>query len=183
MPPIKDKKAVDAGAGYDQMAHVTLADVRLAGLRGERNPAANHHPRADAQIFHDRVMDRSRGVIEENIDAFWTGLLHRGGKVGRFLVVDPGVEADFAAPLKFAVVAGDRHRTTSRQLGDLADELADGSGCRGYDDCIGRPWLGDVEKPEGRGQAKAAEPRTGNLKWRQFRIHFIPPLRGNDCRA
>src|SRR5262249_37820539 len=114
MPPIKNKKAVDAGAGYDQMAHETLADVRLTGLRGERNPAANHHPRADAQIFHDRVMDRSGGVIEENIDAFRTSLLHRGGQIGRFLVVDPGVETDFAAPLKFAVVARNRYRTASR---------------------------------------------------------------------
>src|SRR5262249_57209365 len=75
MPPIKDEKTMDAGAAYDQLPHEALADVGFAELAGERDTPANHHPRADTQIFHDRVMNRASGVVEENVDAGGAGFL------------------------------------------------------------------------------------------------------------
>src|ERR1700683_117639 len=81
-----------------------FADVGFAELAGESHAAANDDPRADAEVFHDRVVDWACGVVEEHIDPLRTCLLDRCRKVSGFSVVDDRVVTDLAAPLQLVVV-------------------------------------------------------------------------------
>ena len=83
--------------------------------------------RPNAEVFHDGVMDRARGVVEEYIDPLRACLLDGGREVGGLFVVDDRVVTDLAAPLQLVVVSGDRHRATAGQFGELTDKLADGT--------------------------------------------------------
>ena len=114
---------MNTGPSHDQLTHESLTNVRFTELTGERYTTTNHHPRTNTQIFHDRVMDGTSRVVEENVDALGAGLLHSSSKVGSFFIIDDRIEADFATPLKFLVVSSNGDRATTRQFGDLADKL------------------------------------------------------------
>src|SRR5215471_1795412 len=122
------------------MTHETLANIRLAKLASESNPAANHHTSTDSQILHHCIVDGACRVVEEDVYAAGARFLHSRRDIGGLLVVDRGIKSDFAAPLKFVIASGNCDHTTSRQFGDLADELADRSRRRGDHDCVTRPW-------------------------------------------
>jgi hypothetical protein len=98
VPPVKNQKTMHAGPGDDHVRHKPFPDVRLAEPVGKGNTAANHNPCSNAQIFHDRVMDRSSRIVEEDVDAQRAGVLHRRRKVAFPSVIDCRIEADFAAP-------------------------------------------------------------------------------------
>jgi hypothetical protein len=104
------------------VTHEPLANVRLAELTGDSNPAANHHTSADTQIFHDCIGDGS--VIEEDIHPSGASLLHGCRNISSFLVVDRGIKPNLPPPFEFVTACGNCHRATARQLGDLADQLA-----------------------------------------------------------
>src|SRR6516162_8969303 len=127
VPPVEHQKSVDAGAAADEMAHEPLADFGLAELARESNAAANHHTRADGQIFHHAIVHGTRRVVEEDIDATRAGFLDSHREIGGFLVIDRRTKTDFPAPFQLIIASGDCHGTTSRQFGDLADQLADRS--------------------------------------------------------
>lgn len=57
VPPVEYQESVDTGACDNEMAHEPLANIRLAKLTGESNTTANHHTRADTQIFHHGIVD------------------------------------------------------------------------------------------------------------------------------
>lgn len=140
VPPVEYQESVDTGACDNEMAHEPLANIRLAKLTGESNTTANHHTRADTQIFHHGIVDGTCRIVEEDVHAAWARFLHRSRDIGDRLVVDRCIKPDFAAPLKFVIASGNCDHTTSRQFGDLADELADRSRRRGDHDCVTRPW-------------------------------------------
>src|SRR5690349_5558385 len=98
MPPVEYEKTMDAGAAYDQLTHEPLADIGFAELACQGDAAANHHPRANTQVFHDRVMNRAGGIVEENIYAGRADFLHCQRQIGGFFVIDRRIEADLAAP-------------------------------------------------------------------------------------
>ncbi len=124
VPPVEYQKSVDTGTCHDEMTHEPLANVRLAKLTCESNTAANHHTSTDAQIFHHCIVDGTCCVVEEDIHASGAGFLHSRRDIGGLFVVDPSIKPDFAAPFEFVIVSGNRYRTTARQFGDLADQLA-----------------------------------------------------------
>jgi hypothetical protein len=70
-------------------------------------------------------MDEATGIVEEDIDSVGTRVFNRCSEVGGFLVIETGIEADFATPLQFIVVPGNGDRTASCQFGDFADKLTD----------------------------------------------------------
>src|SRR5580658_8785142 len=123
MPPVKSQKSVHTGPGHDQVAHESLANVRFTELAGERYTAINHHPRTNAQVFHDRVMDGTSRVVEEHVDALGAALFHSSSEVGSFFIIYCCIKADFTTPPKLLVVSRDGNRATPRQFGDLANKL------------------------------------------------------------
>src|SRR5215472_13821284 len=120
MPPVEYQKAVDAGAAYDELTHEPLTDVRLAELACKRNAAADHHACADSQVLHHRVVNGPGRIVEEHIHTSRASFLHRGDEVMGFFIIDCRIEADLAAPPKFAIVTGNGDGTAPRQFGDLA---------------------------------------------------------------
>src|SRR4029077_18173871 len=100
-------------SGHDQLAHESLANVRFTELTGKGYATTNHHPRTNAQVFHDRVMDGTGGVVEEHVDALGAALFHSSSKIGSFFIIDCCIVADFATPLEFLVVSRNGNRATT----------------------------------------------------------------------
>ena len=74
-------------------------------------------------------MNGASCVVEEDINSLGAGLLHGSSETRSFFIINGCIEPDLATPLKFVIVSGDSHRTTSGQFGDFADKLADRSRC------------------------------------------------------
>ncbi len=127
VPPVEYQKSVDTGPCDDEVTHEPLANVRLAKLIVESNAAANHHTSTYTQIFHHCIVDRTCRVVEEDVHASGARFLHSRRDIGGLLVVDRGIKPDFAAPFELVVASRNCDRTTARQFGDLADQLANRS--------------------------------------------------------
>src|ERR1700756_2046972 len=113
MPPVKSQKSVNAGPGHDQLTHESLANVRFAEPVGKSYTATNHHPRTNAQVFHDRVMDGTSRIVEEHVDALGAAVLHSSSKVGSFFLIHCCIKANLATPLQFLVVSRNGDRATT----------------------------------------------------------------------
>ena len=86
VPPIEHQKAVHGGPCDNELTVEALAEVGFAELIGKRNPAANHDTCTDIQISHYRIVDRTCGVVEEDIHACGAGFLHGRREIDGLLV-------------------------------------------------------------------------------------------------
>jgi hypothetical protein len=85
---VEHQESLDRGPGDHDLAQEAGADVGLIEAVGERHLAADDHPRSRRQALHDGIVDRSRGIVDEQMDALVTaaGDLAREVEAGQIYV-------------------------------------------------------------------------------------------------
>ena len=115
---IEDQESLDAGTGDQYLAHESRADVRLTECTCKTDGTAENDAGVDGKILQHGIMDRSRGVVEENINAVRTNSGDGRCQVWFGAVIDAGVIAQLSAPGN--LLLGARETAMARQPASFA---------------------------------------------------------------
>ena len=74
-------RVLNPRGGHNELTHKPLANVRLAELSGKSYTTTNYYPRSNCHVSHNRVVNQSPGVVEEDINSFGARVLNRRSKV------------------------------------------------------------------------------------------------------
>ncbi len=122
-----------------------------------RDRAAQRHPRAAGEAGQRGIQDLAPDVVEVHVDAVGA-VLAQGPQDVLGLVVDRRVEPELVNDVTALLLAsGDPDGAAALDLGDLADDAADGARRARHDDRVALLGLADVQQPEVGGHARHPE--------------------------
>ena len=161
MGEVGDDEATCRHALADEGAHQARAHLGGGGVV-LRDRTAKRDAREEVEVAQNGVGDRAADIVEIDVDA-----VGAGGAEGRIeillgLVVDAGIEAEVILHEgAFLGAARDADGAAAHELGDLAHDLADGTGGSRHHDRLAGLGLADMQQAEIGGHARHAEHAVG----------------------
>ena len=135
--------------------------------------AANGDPCALRYVRNYSVELVAHHIIEEGVHAVRAGFGNCCRQVVRRFVIDGDVIAElFQTGLALFLRAGDTHRSTSTNLGELTDDEPDSASCRRNDHGLPRLGVTNTEQAHMGGHAVYAKHVQSHRDWRLGRIDF-----------
>ena len=123
-----------------------------------RNLAADRHAGPRVEHRDHGIGDRAADVVEVDVDALGAQLAQLFDVVLGGAIVERAVEAQLVDDIaSFFVVSRNAHGAATFDLGDLADDRADGPGRARDEDGLARLGRADVEQAEIGREARHAQ--------------------------